>query len=152
MPVLLFVAIKADQVRPEGRADRSGGGKKRRVDAGSFDGEADAVLLINGLRVADGGLPHGDNTRGAFKRERIGKGVGIAEGAPGLAGQHVLVLGIELAKAERRALVVPEEVEFEVPLDRSFTLVNGLAEFGKEPRWPRRYCRILGMGLVTGRE
>src|SRR3954470_3014169 len=132
MPVLLFVAIKADQVRPEGRADRSGGGKKRRVDAGSFDGEADAVLLINGLRVADGGLPHGDDTRGAFKLERIGKGVGIAEGAPGLARQHVLVLRIELAEPQRRALVVPKEIEFEIALHRPLTLMNGLAKFGEE--------------------
>src|SRR3954454_3641003 len=116
MPVILFVAIEADQVRPQRRPDRSGVGYVGRVDAGPFDGEADAVVLIQGLRVADGGLPHGDDTRGAFKLERIGEDVRIGKGAPGLTSQDVLVLSIELTQAQRRALIVPKEVEFQIAL------------------------------------
>src|ERR1043165_9054693 len=129
MPVILFVAIETDQVRPQRRPDRSGVGYEGRVDAGPFDGEADAVVLIQRLRVADGGLPHGDDTRRAFKLERIREGVRIAKGAPGLSSQDVFVLSIELAHSQRRALIIPEEVKFQNALDRSLTLMNGLAEF-----------------------
>jgi hypothetical protein len=95
--VIVFVTVEADQIRKlRGANRRAELGAEWGIGAGLLNGDTDGMVFAQRLGVTELRKSRRYDAGRTFKLQSIGKGIWIGEGTPGLTGQKILVLPIEL--------------------------------------------------------